>query len=284
MRVALLGEQATGKSSYLVALYGALENHCAEPLKLERVLDEVGFLNRGLEAMMQEERVGRTDVDSEAALSIELTAPGGRVELHAPDRSGELLKAMINGRAWDPELLESLDALDGALLFVHVLRLDPGRTADEVAELLGQDRETGSEPAADDADPVPWSPSLMPGDVRIVDVLQAIMDRRSRPLPIAIVISAWDWVDPQTHHPAEWLETRAPLLSQFLANRHVEFPSAVFGVSAQGFDFRHASSASQDVRNMDPWQRASTVDSTGDPTGLGAPIAWLAEHQPLIDV
>ena len=31
MRIVLLGEQATGKSSLLVALYGALVNHRAAP-------------------------------------------------------------------------------------------------------------------------------------------------------------------------------------------------------------------------------------------------------------
>lgn len=31
MKIALLGGPDTGKSSYLVALFGALENHCADP-------------------------------------------------------------------------------------------------------------------------------------------------------------------------------------------------------------------------------------------------------------
>ncbi len=44
MKLAALGEFATGKSSYMVVLYGALVNKAADPVTLVDVLDEVGFL------------------------------------------------------------------------------------------------------------------------------------------------------------------------------------------------------------------------------------------------
>jgi len=44
----LLGEQATGKSSMLVALYGALINRRAGDLRIVRTVDDVEFLSRGL--------------------------------------------------------------------------------------------------------------------------------------------------------------------------------------------------------------------------------------------
>ena len=62
MRIVLLGEQATGKSSLLVALYGALVNHRAGEVRIARTVDDVEFLSNGLEAFGRRESAWRTEL------------------------------------------------------------------------------------------------------------------------------------------------------------------------------------------------------------------------------
>lgn len=232
---------------------------------------------------MSEERVKRTDADSRSHLAISVRGTGDSVDLEIPDRSGELVKRMINDRVWDEELLSSLNDVDGAILFLHVLRFDPGRPAEELAELLpaseeGADTNPETVPGRDD-DPIPWSPDLMPADVRAIDLLQAIVDKRRNPLPIAVVISAWDRAQPSNVKPRTWLTHRAPLLAQFLEANEDSLPNAVFGMSAQGYDFTVEDAAADRGRALDPWERAHALDGDGESVGVGQPILWLIEEK-----
>ncbi len=278
MKLAALGEFATGKSSYMVVLYGALVNKAADPVTLVDVLDEVGFLNRGLQELAAKRRVTRTDSDSEGRVGLRTVSEDGELTIELPDQSGEHLKMMINGRVWDAELQAALEGLDGAMLFLHVLRFDPGLTAEELDLLLAGEDPPQPDPTIEEEDPITWAPSLMPSDVRTVDLLQAVLTRRTEPLPLAVMLSAWDCAADGLP-PAEWLATRAPLVAQFLDTHRTQLPHTVFGVSAQGFDFRAASPATSERKASDPWDRATMCDADGNPVSLAQPLLWLAEHQ-----
>jgi Double-GTPase 1 len=279
VKLAALGEFATGKSTYAVVLYGALVNNGADPMGLVDVLDEVGFLNRGLEELAANRRVPRTDSDTEGNVRLRMSSPGGELIVDLPDRSGERLRMMINGRAWDRDLQAAIGELDGALLFLHVMRFDPGRPAEELDLLLAGPEPSQPDPNPAEEDPVPWEPPLMPSDVRAVDLLQALLTQRAAPLPLAVVLSAWDCTSSE-HPPAAWLAANAPLLVQFLDTHKDELPYTVFGVSAQGFDFNNPDNAGSELAASDPWDRASVLDGDGANVSLGQPLLWLAERQP----
>jgi Double-GTPase 1 len=249
MRLVLLGEQATGKSSLLVALYGALVNRESGELRLARTIDDVELLTRGLESFGRHESLGRTEVDGDSQLVVELLRGERTVTLEVPDRSGETLRHMLDARAWDPDLREQIDRAGGALLFFHPDRMSPPEQADDA----------------------PWTPAHMPSDVRAVDLLQAILDVRPEPLAIAVIVSAWDLVDRSS--PRRWLEQHAPLLAQFLSNYPDRLPHAVFGVSAQGGDF----SAGEAGDEADPWERAYVALPDSERGTLAAPILWFLD-------
>ena len=109
----------------------------------------------------------------------------------------------------------------------------------------------------DDRETRPWSPALMPDRRARVDLLQAVLDVRPEPLPIAVIVSAWDLVGPGS--PQQWLAEHAPLVDQFLRNHPARLPHAVFGVSAQGGDF----STHDGRRDADPWERAYVARPDG---------------------
>ena len=266
----LLGEQATGKSSLLVALYGTLVNQRAENLRIVRTIYDVEFLSRGLLAFGHQESVRRTEVDSQARLIVELARGEQRVSLDIPDRSGELLKHTLDSRLWDPDLLEQVVSADGAMLFLRADRLEPLEHPQPalIAETAGEDASPSAAAPA-------WSPALMEPDARAVDLLQALLAQRSRPLPVAVIISAWDSVSAAALGPREWLSQSVLLLDQYLTSNVARLPHAVFGVSAQGGDFTAGLPAN--LAGEDPWDRAYVVAPSGQRDTLAAPIIWLLD-------
>ncbi|MGD0981395.1 MAG: hypothetical protein ABR946_07920 [Solirubrobacteraceae bacterium] len=273
MRFVLLGEQATGKSSMLVALYGALVNRRAGDLRIVRTVDDVEFLSRGLLAFTRQESLHRTEVDSDAALLIDLATGDQVVSLDIPDRSGELLKHMLDSRVWDPDLLAQVGPAAGAMLFLRADLLAPQRSLDTGAATAGTDEPAGG--LAQDTAELGWSPARMPPDARAVDLLQSLLAQRSQRLPLAIIVSAWDRVTASSPQPSpsDWLADNVTLLDQYLASNADRLPHAVFGVSAQGGDFE--AGLPGDLVAEDPWDRAYLVGPEGQRDTFAAPILWL---------
>src|SRR5581483_7171313 len=108
------------------------------------------------------------------------------------------LKHMLDARVWDPELRRQVGAASGALLF---LRADQPAAAEP-------ERDNGGAPDGG----AEWTPALMPTDVRAVDLLQELLEERSGPFPLVVVVSAWDAVDAPGLSPRDWLAAHAPLL------------------------------------------------------------------------
>jgi hypothetical protein len=275
MRFVLLGEQATGKSSLLVALYGSLVNRRAGDVRIVRTVDDVEFLSRGLLAFGRQESLRRTEVDSDANLIVELAIEGQVVSLDIPDRSGELLKHMLDARVWDPSLLEQIGSASGAMLFLRADLLAPTSSADVDLDWVipesaapGDAADAGQRPGGE----LSWHPGLMPADARAVDLLQSLLDQRSQPLPLAIIVSAWDRAS-GSPSPTAWLSERVTLLDQYLASNANRLPHAVFGVSAQGGDF--ATGLPAQLAGEDPWDRAYLVGPDGVRDTFAAPIVWL---------
>jgi energy-coupling factor transporter ATP-binding protein EcfA2 len=265
VKLLLLGEQATGKSSLLVALYGALVHHRAGALRIVRTVDEVEFLSRGLRAFGRQESVRRTEVDSRARLLLEVAHGDRVVDIELPDRSGELLKHMIDARAWDPELHRQLGEAAGAMLFLRADQLN-----------VEFDGPAAGPPVTIDGMQPSWAPTQMPADVRTVDLLQAMVEERATALPVAVILSAWDRAGADDVQPAAWLAERVPLLQQFLATHPGQLPHRVFGVSAQGAEFMEISREPDDAAE-DPWDRAFLVGPEGARGTLAEPILWLID-------
>jgi hypothetical protein len=261
----------------LVALYGALVNRRAGDLRIVRTVDDVEFLSRGLLAFARQESLRRTEVDSDAALLVDLATGDQVVSLDIPDRSGELLKHMLDARVWDPDLLAQIGLAAGAMLFLRADLLAPDQSpVTEPASERSGTVETAETVWEDTAEPG-WSPARMPADARAVDLLQSLLAQRSQALPLAIIISAWDRVaasSPQPS-PSDWLAENVTLLDQYLASNADRLPHVVFGVSAQGGDF--AAGLPGDLMLEDPWDRAYLVGPEGQRDTFASPILWLLD-------
>jgi hypothetical protein len=268
MKVVMLGEHLTGKSTYLVGLFGGLSNSTFDEIALKEVHDSVHFLNEGLKRLARRESVERSAAEGAESVALTVVLEGVDHLVSIPDRSGEALKGSINGRDWHAELLAELEVADALLLFVNPMTLVPGEPAEEVRALVGGEDAEG--------DGVPWQPSLMPTDVRLIDALQELAELKGgQPIPVAVIISAWDEVHGLT--PGEWLAKRLPLVAQFLESNAHRFPFELFGVSVQGARFEDPSEV--DPSEPDPWDRAWAVDSNGSDIDLCSPLVWLLKRR-----
>jgi hypothetical protein len=267
----MLGGPETGKTSYSAILYGALSNDAIPGMSISGVHDELRVLNDDLDLLGRRMPVTRSESANAETLSITVaTEEGVEHQIEIPDRSGEALKGTQNARQWHGGLLKDINAADGLMIFLSPVRFDPGEPTETMAELVQH--------ISDDSDevPKPWSPAMLPSDVRSIDILQEIdhmhPDRRRS---VALVVSACDLIGEDT--PLQWVEKRASLLLQFLSD-HPRFRFACFGISAQGARF--SKSETVEATEPDPWDRAWARDGDGNPIGLFEPIAWLLNGYP----
>jgi hypothetical protein len=287
MKIVLLGEQATGKSSLLVALYGALVNRRAGDMRIVRTVDDVEFLSRGLQAFGRRQSVQRTELDAHGRLLIDVAHHDAVVSIELPDRSGELVRHMIEARRWEGELQRQLADATGAILCLRTDHIHAGRplgTATDpepavaiIPQHAGAPPDAPATAAAAPPQapaPAPWSPAQMPADARAVDLLQAVLEDRTTRLPLVVAISAWDRAQAPAV-PDSWLAEHVPLLDQFLATHDGQIPHRTYGVSAQGGDFDE--DGGERIADDDPWDRAYLVGPEGERGTIADPIAWLID-------
>jgi hypothetical protein len=133
----------------------------------------------------------------------------------------------------------------------------------------------------------PSDPVTVPTAISIIELLQFIRHVRGlapgeRPrgeerLPIALIVSAWDTVDPAWHEagPAAYLSHHLPLLEDYLwSNFHPE-DLFRFGLSATGGnleDAQYSTHYMDDPRGFVEWKDLHGVQHRRD---IGLPLYWL---------
>ena len=179
----VIGGAATGKSTFLVQLYGRMQNPESSlrvieaPVSLEPIRDGLARLSRGLS-------VRHTPSASETIQLLHVEDSTGNVtRLAIPDYSGESLDSIVDDRRL-PERWRRLiaDAVDWKL-FVRI----------EVMEDLPRFAEIGAAAVI-----LAGEPAQLPLDMRLVELLQIVRHERQRhtgdPSPpyLTVVLSCWD--------------------------------------------------------------------------------------------
>jgi hypothetical protein len=273
-RFILIGLPATGKTSFLAALW-YLVQHAQVPhkLTLERLEGENKYLNQISNAWLLCQPVPRTPTDSEKVVSMILkdTEPGKTVTLTFPDLSGESFSLQWAERQITTSYDKFLKTASGGVLFINPDPHKPARI--DVAAPLVQ--EMNQADGDGDTPVVQWEPSLAPRQVQLVELLQFIAGRDyfKPPFRLVLVISAWDKLKATGISPAKWFATQIPLLFQFLESNRNLFEYTIYGVSAQGGDYAQADKLTE----VDPSERIDVVSSDGKSSShdLTEPLLWL---------
>mgnify|MGYP000147077950 CR=1 FL=1 len=262
--VLLLGLPETGKSTFLAALSWALGSG---DFRLRRTLlarprDYISGLEN---AWLEGRRIDRTLKGSSHRIELGFADGENEARLVLPDISGESLLSFWGDRRWTRQYDQDAQGAGGLLLFVRADQLHCPSLVEDFADATAEEEDDPTDEGAQgpEAPLEPFDASKVCPQTVLVDLLQSVArQRRYRPLPTTVVISAWD-TQPVDREPSDWLKAEAPLLSQFLKWNGGRFPSRVFGVSAQGGDYDRDREAL--LRHADPKDRlvVASDESTG---------------------
>lgn len=276
----MLGLKGSGKTTYLAALWHFLESgEIEDAIALPRLQPHRDYLNAIRNTWLNLEPAVRTSLRSanSATLSLRQRATGKDFEVVLPDLSGESFRQQWATRRATASFQEFASNCNGVLLFVHPAsyqRTHPikPKEADEGEGVEGEGRSIPTSHT--------WTPEQSSTQVQLVDLLQILVGLRNRVagLRVAVIISAWDLVNPALT-PDGWLDRRLPLLSQFLRANSNWMSSEIFGVSAQGGDL-----AADHDRLLDfslASERCSAVmGNTLSKVSLTAPLQFLLDIRP----
>lgn len=270
----IIGLPATGKTSFLAALWYLVQHSEVEHrLTLERMEGDSRHLNQISSLWASFEVVPRTPTGSERTVSMVLndTVTKKTITLTFPDLSGESFISQWVERHFTVSYDEFLKESVGGVLFISPLNYrKPVRIASAIPLL----KEMGAANEEDDDSSVAWDPVQAPTQVQLVELLQFIADREyfQPPFRLALVISAWDQLKGLLSSPTKWLADEMPFLFQFLESNRRLFDFIVYGVSAQGGDYKDV----DQLTVMDPSERIFIAgDGVKNPHDLTEPLTWL---------
>lgn len=281
-RLMLIGLPGSGKTTFLAALWHAVDPGTGVGLRATVYPEERAYLNQLRRAWMTLEPVPRTSftADHLPLMHLEDVEHGRLSDLVFPDLSGEHFERQWTKRHCLDSYVELVRNAGGAMVFIHPdevkepIRLDARDALEEaLAGAVDGATATSSEEELDTA--VAFGPILAPTATQLVDILQTLemLSSTQAPIPLAIIISAWDRVEELNLSPSAWLLRRLPLLGQYISANAERFPFRVYGISAQGGDLNSDRARLEAV--LDPNHRIRVVQDGAPSHDITGPIRWL---------
>lgn len=275
-QILMIGLPSSGKTTFLAALWHVLDDQSSQTkLKLTSLSGDRTYLNRICENWRSCAALDRTQLEAEEQISLHLEGNVlGRFELSVPDLSGESFELQLTERRIGVAYDGMLQKATGIVLFMHP-DVRKGTLLTQAiqleARLVGNVGQIESE-ALSSKDIRPWSIENVPTQVQLVELLQFVLERISRKLKVAVVISAWDLVQNIGKAPLDFLTRETPLLQQYLVTNSNDIDFQVFGVSAQGGDFPNDKTS---LLEKDAVERIVVRHGDNVSNDITRPLAWL---------
>jgi hypothetical protein len=273
----MIGLPATGKTSFLAALWYLVQHAQVERrLELEHFEGDIKYLNQIADLWVTFEVVPRTTTSSERTVSMILrdTTANKVFTLTVPDLSGEAFALQLVARQFTVSYNKFLQASSGAILFISPLNYRKPVRISMAVPLIREMGAAASDGEADDNSSTAWDPAETPTQAQLVELLQFIAERDyfKPPFRLALIISAWDQLKGVNKTPAKWLADELPLVAQFLESNRRLFDYTLYGVSAQGGDYKETDR----LTHMAPSERIQIVGAeVKNSHDLTEPLIWL---------
>jgi hypothetical protein len=263
-----LGLPETGKTTYFIALDELLQTE-QHGLVSNGFAANRAYLEKAKVMWRAGEIISRTNlapVNEPVELLVRHAESGAVAHLVAPDVFGEFYDDQWADRKWPVSYRERLESLAGILLFINAAK--SGRNSEMTALWQNLPQATPSVK--------PWEPRAAAQQLKLVDLLQIVAERGriKKPLPLAIMISAWDLIesaDKLTTRPDDFLQKEWSLLHQYLLANPELFRSRIYGVSARGGD----NAAQANLVLLSPHERVWLKDGIECTKDLTRPVRWL---------
>jgi GTPase SAR1 family protein len=279
-KILMLGLRGSGKTTFLAALWHFLESaEITDRLELPQLQPDRDYLNLIRNNWLSVKPVGRTSLRTKATVSLSLRdkKTDREVELLIPDLSGESFRLQWSTRKAPAEYVSFARECTAAFLFVHPSEVKRTHAIKAASDEKLKDDDTSLKISSAPN----WSAERTSTQVQLVDIVQLLLRMREAPtaLRMAVVVSAWDLIKARVS-PLGWLDSRLPLLSQFLRANQNCFASETFGVSAQGGDL--VKDHERLLQNTAPSSRCIAVKGENiDPVPITAPLQFLLNAEPV---
>ena len=289
-RLCLVGLPATGKTTYIAALWAYLTSGLpAGGYRVTEFPDDPLYLNQIAAAWSAGEKMPRNSLGASDRIEFTIESPNGAwLTLVLPDLPGEVFRNAILRPMIDENTAEAVTGSDLLLFFVN------GETARTYAALGDYDvphQEGDHAGGVDSFDAI--DVSLTPDESGPREALLArqefaIQDLDSDSLntellqrlaylsrdrglpPIVVVVSAWDAHENSGDTPKEWLKREQPMMAQLVEEFGRSVPVGTVGVSAQGGNYTDDPIVAQRLANERPWG----CDEGGQRTDIAGPLLW----------
>jgi len=295
-RILFAGMHDSGKTTFIAALWDYINSDRLDKKLVLKSLanSENQYLEKIRAEWLQCEHVSRTNLNEgeTVSMNIDRADNGQNLILEIPDISGELFNTHFQVREWDDEYNDIVKSIHGLLLFINPQ--DKKNRTIYLADLNEVERELKAEVMAkEDAEeeecnkeemtkePIlefaQWSEEYTSNQVKLVEILQFLKDQRSvsLPLQVSVIISRWDVIEKSmSGKPEEWLKEKMPLLYQYLICNQDSFLSKVFGVSAQGGNYKKDKN---NLLSLDSHERPKVKMGLEFINDITEPIIWLTQ-------
>ena len=266
--IVLVGLPKSGKSSYLGALRHLLVSREVETaIELERFAGDETHANALSGHWHDVLPFDRTSMLKEGQVTVIASRrdTDDTLTLHLPDLSGERFRQLAGSRSCPESLHSALLGADGVLLFVNAWKEFEDASKDEV----GHPSEMPAKA---------WDPEAMPEQAHLLEILNFLNRYPATPKRrrLAVIVSAWDVVEPDHAEPASWLGQHRFMLWRYLSNNRQLFDTRAYGVSALGGDPEDPETAERLRSIAEASRRIGIVGHDAGPHDISAPLLWLA--------
>ena len=285
--VLLLGLSGTGKSTFMAALYGSIKSRSTQcTLALDVLEDDREYLETLSRLWANAKEIDRTSATVRVRLSLldKRNDPPSRVGLCIPDMSGETFREQFESRQWTLEFEETYAGAERVALFVHAERMEEPATLYDLqhARMGLVDAVSDGVSKTHTEEVGEWKVRSCRTQVKIVDLLQFLARTRplAKPRRLALIVSAWDRLQgTPAVSPRNWLAMTMGLLAQYIAANPSQYRVEVFGVSAQGFDYKKDDPVERLAEVTTPAERVRVTRglSTDETRDITEPIQWLLD-------
>lgn len=253
-RVFMIGLPSSGKTTYLASLCRLLlygEQGTEWNLDINDLPEGYEDIRNMIQNLDSYKEVGRTL--GSVIYNIELKLYNQyqeRIRFVVPDLSGEIYQNLVYDRRLPFNIMDQIVKSDVLLFFINCNTMIPEERIklNEETAIRKLDKEQGNDnPKGIEMEEA--KVKKFNNQSALVELLQSIIYLVPQSLNIRFVVSAWDLVEKEFKDkvtPEEYIETKLPLLYQYLICNAETFNYEIWGVSAQGGDF----SDEQDLQRL----------------------------------
>ena len=262
MNILMLGGANTGKSTFLVQLYGRMAARMGRLVTRSAPAD-LKPISAGLQCLASGIPLEHTRTSAEHLMQhLPASTDDGRlIDFNIPEYAGETLEDLTRRHRiperWRPLIEES----DQWLLFVRLEQFaqlpellnrpveepeagssDAASSVDEKLAVAGASSHSVGKDAGEESSSAVVGAAELPLDMRLVELLQMLLHERgarprggvSKPF-LSVLLSCWDELSlPDQSSPADVAEQRIPLLHSYVRSAWHEDAVELLGLSSQG--------------------------------------------------